>query len=108
LKKILDDPVLNVLHRVMVNPVANILTEKLCISVSAMDQDCPNEVFVVDKVIVRCLKSGIFYSRWTECADRRLTCWKVFMFYFSSKIKQSASVLPNFLLKKNSIVVCPM
>lgn len=49
----------------MVNPVANILTEKLCISVSAMDQDCPNEVFIVEKIILWRLKSGIFYSYWT-------------------------------------------
>lgn len=66
LRQILDDPLSNILCCVMVNLVANILTEKLRISVSAMVQDCLNEVFIVDKLILQCLESGIFSIYWTE------------------------------------------
>lgn len=37
-----------------------------------------------------------------ECPDKSLAYCKVLMFWFPSKIKQSASILPNFLLKESS------
>lgn len=50
----------------MVDAVANSLPGELCVSVSAVDPRCPNEDFIVDKITLWNLKSGILYSSWAE------------------------------------------